>query len=250
MSQARVRAARVDGQDAVPSIKLGSSLAIFGVGALLLLAATRLLVPLLTQGARQEPLLAWFLAAGLGVFAPLLLLAGFLLHRELGRLQRGDWSGRFRFRPLRGADWAFSVGSIAVIAILGGLIATAVGAFAGQAALHPSFLPAEPLSPGRYWLLWAWLPYWALNIVGEEVLWRGLMLPRQEAAHGSLAWVVHGLGWALFHVAFGWQLLLTLLPMLFVLPFAVQRTKNSSVGVVIHAGVNGPAFLAISLGAL
>lgn len=57
-------------------------------------------------------------------------------------------------------------------------------------------------------------------------------------------------GWGLFHIAFGWQLLLTLAPFLFILSYVVQKTKNSWVGVILHGGLNGPSFLAIALGLL
>jgi len=40
-----------------------------------------------------------------------------------------------------------------------------------------------------------------------------------------------------------------LLPLSLILPYAVQRTGNTWVGVILHAAVNGPAFVAISMGA-
>jgi hypothetical protein len=44
------------------------------------------------------------------------------------------------------------------------------------------------------------------------------------------------------------MILLTLWPTTFILPYLVQRTKNSSTGVLVHAGVNGPGFLAVAFG--
>ena len=38
-----------------------------------------------------------------------------------------------------------------------------------------------------------------LNIGGEELWWRGIILPRQELAFGKWAWLVNGLLWDLFH---------------------------------------------------
>jgi hypothetical protein len=38
------------------------------------------------------------------------------------------------------------------------------------------------------------------NIAGEELWWRGYVLPRQEAASGAVAWLYHGLLWAAFHL--------------------------------------------------
>jgi len=84
--------------------------------------------------------------------------------------------------------------------------------------------------------------------MGEELLWRGVMLPRQEIAFGKYALLVYGSGWGLFHVAFGWKMMVPLIPILFIQSYIVQRTKNSWNGVVIHSIVNGPTFLAIALG--
>jgi hypothetical protein len=41
-----------------------------------------------------------------------------------------------------------------------------------------------------------------------------------------------------------------LLPTVLALPWAVQRSRNTTVGIVLHAGINGPAFVAVSLGVL
>jgi membrane protease YdiL (CAAX protease family) len=73
------------------------------------------------------------------------------------------------------------------------------------------------------------------------------MLPRQEIAFGKNTWVIHGFGWGLFHIAFGWQLLITLMPLIFIQSYIVQRTKNSWIGVLMHGGLNGPSFIAIYL---
>ncbi len=74
------------------------------------------------------------------------------------------------------------------------------------------------------------------------------MLPRQDIAFGKGTWILHGVGWGLFHIAFGWQLLITLLPILFIQSYVVQRRQNTWIGVIIHAGINGPGFLAIAFG--
>jgi membrane protease YdiL (CAAX protease family) len=75
-----------------------------------------------------------------------------------------------------------------------------------------------------------------------------VILPRQEAALGRGAWVANAPGWLLFHLAFGWLLMVVLLSILIILPYAVQRRQNTWVGVVIHAVVNGPGFVAVALG--
>ena len=90
--------------------------------------------------------------------------------------------------------------------------------------------------------------FWLLNIGGEEFFWRGVLLPRQEKTFEDKTWILHGTGWAIFHIAFGWQLLVMLLPLLYIEPYVVQKTQNTWTGVFLHGVINGPSFIAIALG--
>jgi membrane protease YdiL (CAAX protease family) len=56
--------------------------------------------------------------------------------------------------------------------------------------------------------------------------------------------------WAVFHLAFGWQLTLLLLPICLTVPFVYSRRGRVQIGIIIHALVNGPAFVLVSLGVL
>lgn len=222
---------------------------VFAFGGVLLLVAIRVLIPVLVEQHEWDPLLAWFAAAGLGVFVPLVLLGCVLLRMEGSRPPAVPWPERLRFRRLRRSDWLVCGASLGAVVLLTTPVALALLYSRGSSALHPAFLPGLPLSSGRYWLLSVWLAFWTVNILGEEFLWRGVLLPRQESAHGRWAWIFNGVGWSVFHAAMGWQLVM-LLPLSFVLPYSVQRSGNTSVGVVLHAAINGPAFVAISLGML
>lgn len=135
-----------------------------------------------------------------------------------------------------------------LVGLISGLIMKRLELLIGKFDHSPAFMTFEPLTKGRYWLLLVWVPYWILNILGEEFLWRGVMLPRQEIAFGKYTWLIHGFGWGLFHIAFGWQLLITLIPLIFIQSYIVQRTKNSWIGVIMHGGLNGPSFIAICFG--
>ena len=88
------------------------------------------------------------------------------------------------------------------------------------------------------------------NILGEELLWHGYLLPRNVVRFGPRAWILNGTGWLLFHLPFGLHLMLLLLPIVLIETWAVQKSGNTWVGVIIHSVVNGPAFVAIALGAL
>lgn len=145
-------------------------------------------------------------------------------------------------------DWLWGVGGLLVIGITSFLIMKTIETYVGHVNHQPPFMSFEPLTPDRVWILLLWFPYWLLNIMGEEILWRGVVLPGQENSFGEKAWILHGILWGAFHISFGWQLLLTLIPILFILPYIVQKRKNSWIGVFIHAGLNGPSFIAISFG--
>jgi membrane protease YdiL (CAAX protease family) len=240
-----------DADDRVPAgfvparIGLLLSLVLFGIPGLGLWLSTHLLIPrLVARGV--EPLAAWF-AAGSLIFVPLfgLALAGAALSgpdRSAAAILE-----RLRVRRMSAADWKLA--GIALLVTLAGIAAlTAVNAALWRLPTHPPFMAVEPLTAAQYWLFGLWMPFFFFNIVGEEIWWRGFIQPRQEPVFGQWTWVVQGLLHGAFHVSFGAGVLLLLVPVVFAIPWAVQRSRNTSVGIAIHAGVNGPGFLAVTLG--
>ena len=230
--------------------KLGfvSSFSIYIPAAILMFALTKYLIPYLSKITGQETILFWFIVAGLGVFTPLIITAIMILKSEGFNISKSTWTKRLRFRKITTKNLLWSIAGLILVGVFSGVIIKVLELIIGKFDHSPAFMSFEPLTKGRYWLLLIWFPYWILNILGEELLWRGLMLPRQEIAFGKHAWLIHGLGWGLFHIAFGWQLLITLIPIIFIQPYIVQKTKNSWVGVIIHGGLNGPSFIAICFG--
>ena len=226
------------------------SYAIYISAALLLFLLTKFTIPFLSVITGRETILFWFIVGGLGVFLPLIMLGLIILKSEGFKLSRATITQRLRFRKITKHDLLWSIGGlIAVVAITGAMM-KGIELVVGKMDTTPPFMAFEPLSEGRYWLLAVWAPYWLLNILGEEFLWRGVILPRQEVVFGKYTWLVHGFGWGIFHIAFGWQLLITLIPLIFIQSYVVQKTKNSWTGVIMHGGINGPSFIAIALGAI
>jgi membrane protease YdiL (CAAX protease family) len=76
------------------------------------------------------------------------------------------------------------------------------------------------------------------NVFGEELWWRGFILPRQEAALGRYTWVAHGVLWALFHAFKFWEIP-ALLPATLAFAYIAQRTKSTWPGILAHLGLNG-----------
>ncbi|NIM50866.1 MAG: CPBP family intramembrane metalloprotease [Gemmatimonadales bacterium] len=240
----------MDRQSNLAGMEMLPTAALFGGAAVLLAIATRVVIPWLHRATGLELVLCWFLAGGIGVFLPLLVAAWAILRREHRAPGESLWRDRLRFRRMTGPEWAWSLGGLLVVGAMSMGLLLGMRHLLGTAALVPSFLEVRPLAGVRLWILAAWVPFWFLNIMGEEILWRGTMLPRQERSFGQWAWLVHAVGWGVFHTAFGPVLLVTVVPALLVLPYLVQRRQNTWVGVVIHSGLNGPAFIAIALGLL
>ena len=85
-----------------------------------------------------------------------------------------------------------------------------------------------------------------LNILGEEVFWRGMIFPRQELAYGSRTFLVHGPIWALSHL-FQYWLLAPLLVSSVALAYVYQRTGNTWSGILAHMLNNAAPFVIMLL---
>ena len=100
---------------------------------------------------------------------------------------------------------------------------------------------------GNWWLLlWGVACLIILNIFGEELWWRGYILPRQELANGRWAWVVNGVLWAAFHFFYHTTLfsLVSYIPGTCALAYVAQRTRSTWPGVIGHTIAN-IAFLVV-----
>ncbi len=239
-----------EGENQLKSMGWFQSIFIFASAGLALFLGTRYLIPAISIWLGVETVISWFIVAGLSIFLPLLIVAFILLKREGVLAKPGLLQKRLRFRRMNRDDWLWSAAGIVAIGVCSGLLMKGGEALFGATSNQPPFMAFEPLTAGRLWILAVWLPYWLLNIMGEEILWRGVILPRQEIRFGKWTWLVHGLGWSLFHIPFGWQLLITMLPILFIQSYIVQKRQNTWTGVFIHAAINGPSFIAISFGLL
>lgn len=100
---------------------------------------------------------------------------------------------------------------------------------------------------GAWWLLAVWFVGYFFNVVGEELWWRGYILPRQELVHGSRTWAIHGTQWTLFHV-FNLATLWMILPGALMLAWYCQRTRNTWPGIVAHGLLNAMAAIRLVTG--
>jgi membrane protease YdiL (CAAX protease family) len=109
----------------------------------------------------------------------------------------------------------------------------------------PWFMEITPFSGIEKLLLLAWLPMFFFNIFGEEMLWRGYI---QNRLRGKYSWLFCSLLWMIFHLPFGMDLMIMLIPVIVIIPYVFYKTQNTLVGVFIHGLYNGPVFILVAIG--
>jgi membrane protease YdiL (CAAX protease family) len=222
---------------------LAPDAAMFVGGAALVAVTVWFGVPALSSGG-MPPLAAWMALAIPLVFAPILVCGWWIVRREASGT---PWLERLRLRRPSGADWLWGAAGLV------GIAAGSAGMFGACAAWgldpNPPFARnAQPLATGGIWQLGLWAVYWPFNILGEELVWRGVSLPRMEARLGERAWALNAALWGAFHTAFGLGNLLVLLPTLVLVPWVAQRRRNTWLAVLMHAGLSLPGFVGLALG--
>jgi membrane protease YdiL (CAAX protease family) len=87
---------------------------------------------------------------------------------------------------------------------------------------------------------WGWFALLVVELafntmLGEELLFRGLLLPRMRGAFGRWDWVANGALFALYHLHVPWVIPQTLLVDTFVLAGASRRYRSALVGIIVHS---------------
>jgi membrane protease YdiL (CAAX protease family) len=234
----------VTGAARAPS--LAPDCALFLAGGALVALAVYAAVPALIAATGVPPLVAWILVSPPLVFAPV-VAGGFAILRSEGR--RAAWRERLWLQRPSRADWR--EGAWGVLAVCAGSAALfPVCQLLGLSPNPPFARGAAPLGELRPWMVAVWAVYWPFNILGEELVWRGVILPRMQARLGPRAWQLNAALWLVFHLAFGPGNNLILLPTLVLVPWITQRRRNTWLAVLLHAAISLPGFIALALGKL
>ena len=72
------------------------------------------------------------------------------------------------------------------------------------------------------------------TVLGEELLFRGLLLPRMRGVFGRGDWVANGLLFTLYHLHMPWAMPHVLLDT-FLLAFPSRRYRSAVLGIVVHS---------------
>jgi membrane protease YdiL (CAAX protease family) len=233
----------------------GASLLAFGIPAGILAVLVWLVLPWL-QARGASPLLLFAL---LGLPFLLMLVAPVLYHRREGRrLAWRDFRDRVRLGTLdrRGAAWSLALTVAGVGLYLGAshlvdalLPEAAFPEVVGKVLGDSSTFLGTPMK-GAWWLLGAWFLFYVANVAGEELWFRGIVLPRQELAFGRSTWAIHGGLWAAWHAGLFPADALVILPEALAYGWVCQRSRSLWPTLVAHAVLNALAAIRIVTGIL
>jgi membrane protease YdiL (CAAX protease family) len=86
---------------------------------------------------------------------------------------------------------------------------------------------------------WAWLAIIVVlgvfnTALGEELLFRGLLLPRMNATFGKGDWVANGVLFAAYHLHMPWVIPTALLDA-FILSYPTKRYRSAVMGIAVHS---------------
>jgi uncharacterized protein len=73
------------------------------------------------------------------------------------------------------------------------------------------------------------------TVLGEELLFRGLLLPRMQGAFGRFDWVANGFLFALYHLHMPWVIPATLIGDTFALSYPSRRYRSALIGIIVHS---------------
>jgi membrane protease YdiL (CAAX protease family) len=87
---------------------------------------------------------------------------------------------------------------------------------------------------------WGWYALIAALVVfntvlGEELLFRGLLLPRMRGAFGRWDWVANGFLFAVYHLHMPWVIPATLVGDTFALSYPSRRYRSALIGIAVHS---------------
>jgi len=103
--------------------------------------------------------------------------------------------------------------------------ASFLGSDTGKAFMHGAW--------GWYALILAWFVF--NTVLGEELLFRGFLLPRMAGVFKRKDWLANGVLFAAYHLHIPWAIPGTLLVDTFAVAYPTKRYRSAWIGVVVHS---------------
>jgi membrane protease YdiL (CAAX protease family) len=74
------------------------------------------------------------------------------------------------------------------------------------------------------------------TILGEEFLFRGVLLPKMEGVFGRWSWVANGVLFGFYHVHQPWGIVGTVISGVFLYTYPTWRFRSTWMGIIVHSG--------------
>ena len=91
---------------------------------------------------------------------------------------------------------------------------------------------------GAWWFFGLFVVFSVSNVLGEEFLFRGVLLPKMEGVFGRWSWLANGALSAFYHLHQPWTIAANFLQGAFVLAFPRWRFRSTWMSVVVHSVEN------------
>jgi uncharacterized protein len=89
---------------------------------------------------------------------------------------------------------------------------------------------------GAWWFLGLYVVNALFNtILGEEFLFRGILLPKMEGVFGSWSWVASGVLHGFYHVHQPWGIAASVISCVFLYAFPSWRFRSTWMGIIVHS---------------
>jgi membrane protease YdiL (CAAX protease family) len=72
------------------------------------------------------------------------------------------------------------------------------------------------------------------TVLGEELLFRGLLLPRMKSAFGKYDWLGNGVLFSVYHLHTPWVIPTSLVD-IFALAYPSRRFQSAWMGIIVHS---------------
>jgi membrane protease YdiL (CAAX protease family) len=85
------------------------------------------------------------------------------------------------------------------------------------------------------------------SIIGEELLFRGVLLPKMQGVFGKRDWVANGLLFGLYHLHQPWGMFTSIVDGVFLYAWPSRRFRSAWFGIVVHS-MQTVVFIILALG--
>jgi membrane protease YdiL (CAAX protease family) len=85
------------------------------------------------------------------------------------------------------------------------------------------------------------------TVLGEELLFRGILLPKMRGVFGKRDWVANGLIFGLYHLHQPWGMFASIIDGIFLYAWPSRRFRSAWYGIIVHS-VQTIVFIVLALG--